>query len=147
MSLKMRKKYYSVIIAFAVLLIASIVTIGVLANQLLKKTTEETSYSIGNVEIRTLPKECDADLKLDNYSYSKSNTTEQKIYSYLTDNGEAYISRYLEYLVTEKGFVQTDTPEDNYSLYCTYSNDDRLDIVLSFSSTNVVITLTYTFHS
>ncbi len=148
MSLRMKKKYYGVLIAFAVLLIASIVTIGVLANQLLNKKTEEPTYSIGTVEIRTLPKECDVDLKMDSYNYTKNSTSEQKIYSYLCDNGEAYISRYLEYLVTEKSFVQsTEEIADGYELYYVYSNDDRLGITLTSTSTNIVITLVYNYHA
>ena len=148
MSLKMKKKYYGVLIAFTILLVASIITIGVLANQLLKKSSDEPTYSVGNVEIRTLPNECNTDLKLDSYSHSKNNTGEEKIYSYLTDNGEAYISRYIEYLVTEKSFVQvTDTSIDSYELYQIYSNDDKLEISLSCTSTNIVLTLLYTFHS
>lgn len=148
MSLKMKKKYYGVLIAFTILLIASVVTIGVLANQLLKKTADEPTYSIGNVEIRTLPKECNIDLKLDSYNYTKNTTSEEKIYSYLTDNGEAYITRYIEFLVAEKSFVQNEsTSTDSYSLHQIYSNDDKLEITLTSTSTNIVITLLYTFHA
>lgn len=146
MSLKNRKRYYVVIFAFAFLLIASVVTIGVLANSLLKKEAKEPTYNIGGVELASLPSECNEDLSLINYSYTDNSTNIQKMYIYETEKGEILIAEYVEYLISNKNFSYDGTSSPNHcSLSQTYSNEDSLVVTLESTTSLLTVTLTYTY--
>lgn len=139
MNEKMRKKYYIILIVFAVLLIASIIAIGTLTNQLFKKEAENNNYTIGEVELHTIPQECNKTLELYNFSFSKNELTEQKTYSYSTTEGEILIARYVDYLF-ECHFVQADPTEYLFGL-----EDKNVSVLLTCDGNQLTITLTHTF--
>lgn len=144
MSLKVKKKYYVVLISFAVLLILSVVTIGVLSSQLLKKESDEDNYTIGSYELKTLPNECNKDLTLSNYIYTSNSASEQKVYVYATSTGEELIATYIEYLVSEKNFEQVDS-DSSYTY--TLSNEDVINISFESDDNSLTVVLNIYYHS
>lgn len=144
MNIKMKKRYYTVLISFAILLITSIIAIGVLVNKLYKNEAKNEVYKIGNYELRTLPKECNKDLKIDAMNFTKNSAMEQKNYVYLTTDGETLILNYLDYLNQED--FKDDNAEDATSYTLTFENLDTLTVSLSFDDTTLTLILTYTYH-
>lgn len=141
----MKKRYYIVLISFAVLLILSVITIGVLVNKLFKKEAQSDVYKIGNYELNTLPKECNKDLEIKAMSFNKNSLMEEKTYVYLTTDGEALISNYLDYLNQEN--FQDDNIADETSYTLTFENLDTLTVSLSFDDATLTLILNYTYHA
>lgn len=141
----MKKRYYIVLISFAVLLILSVIAIGVLVNKLFKKEAQSDVYQIGNYELNTLPKECNKDLEIKAMSFNKNSLMEEKTYVYLTTDGEALISNYLDYLNQEN--FQDDSIADETSYTLTFENLDTLTVSLSFDDTTLTLILNYTYHT
>lgn len=143
----MKKKYYIVLISFAVLLIASMVFIIVLNNKLVDKTQEDNYYSICGQEIKTIAYSNDVNLTMSAYSYTTNSSIHTKTYEYETDNAVELISHYTEYLVADENFINTSAgTQDSYAFSKTISgSDDIFKIELTFTENSIGIILEYTY--
>lgn len=143
----MKKKYYVVLITFAILLITSMAFIGLLNNKLVKKNEQDNSYSLCGVEVQTIAEYNNVELTLTAYNYTSNSTVYTKTYEYSAENPAVLVSNYTEYLVTEENFLNSTAGEQSNYLFTKNLEEsgDIFTITLSYSDNFVSIQLQYTY--
>ena len=141
----MKKKYLISFILIVAVLIASVITFGIISNVQMKKLEKAKYYKIGEVEIQTINYATDTKLKLENYSYGSNGDEHKKFFEYSVKNAEGVSGLWTEYLISDENFVIE--TEETYMRVLTkeYENKDVLKIVLSFKDDVVEINLIYLY--
>lgn len=140
----MKKKYYVVLISFAVLLIVSMIAIGILNYKLVKDKNKDKFYNIGEEKIYSINYVCNENLEIDGYNFTTNNSVFTKAYTFKTNDGKVIVEAYMDYLLNEEDFALTFQADETFDLSKTLENEDVFNIELSYSSTQITLTLTYT---
>lgn len=141
----MKKKYLISFIIIVTVLIASVITFGIISNVQMDKLEDAKHYNIGEVKIQTINYATDTSLKLENYNYGSNGAEHKKFFEYSVKNAEGVAGLYTEYLISDENFV-IDT-EETYMRVLTkeYENKDNLKVVLSFKDDTIELNLIYTY--
>jgi len=147
----MSKKYYVLLISLAVFLIVSIVTIGVLTSNLVKKKEDDRYYQIGEIKIETIKEVTNADVELLGYNYTNdSGIVFTKTYKYKIDNVLQVLTDYNEYLMYDKEFeevVSFDMSKEvaEYSLTKLMENNDSCSVKINYTKSTIQLEISYTY--
>lgn len=140
----MKRKYILSFIIIAVVLMATVATVGIVAHFQLKDKSDDKYYTIGNAKILSIAEATNTETKLVNYAYTTNNTIYNKCYEYEINSAESVVSFYIEYLAADENFEITQQRVGEVFLNKTYDKD-TLKVHIEFSQNVVEIELVYTY--
>ena len=142
----MKKNYIISFIIITVVLIASVITVGVVANVQLKNREDDKYYKVGEAKIFTIKEATNVKVDLVNYSYGSDGSTYTKYYEYEIQKAESVASIYTEYLSTDENFEISSDEAGVLTFKKNYEKQDLLTIVLKFEEDVLEISLSYTYN-
>ena len=142
----MKKNYIISFIIITVVLIASVITVGVVANVQLKNREDDKYYKVGEAKIFTIKEATNVKVDLVNYSYGSDGSTYTKYYEYEIQKAESVASIYTEYLSTDENFEISSDEAGVLTFKKNYEKQDLLTIVLKFDEDVLEISLSDTYN-
>ena len=142
----MKKNYIISFIIITVVLIASVITVGVVANVQLKNREDDKYYKVGEAKIFTIKEATNVKVDLVNYSYGSDGSTYTKYYEYEIQKAESVASIYTEYLSTDENFEISSDEAGVLTFKKNYEKQDLLTIVLKFEEDVLEISLSDTYN-
>lgn len=140
----MKKNYLISFLIISLVLIVTVVTVGLIASNQLKKEEDSKYYKIGEVKVLSIKEVCEVGAELKNYNYTFHSQTYSKYYEYKITNAEAVVYLYAEYLTVDENF-ELNIKDNKLTLKKIVEEDDECKIEILYDNNKVELLISYTY--